>query len=103
MTGLSPDLQRQIIDIITGYKDVEKVVIFGSRAGEQFQKTSDIDLAVFAKDWTDKDVNLAKDLLEENIKTPLKIDLLNFYLVSKDKLKRNIIQDGEVIYEARKN
>lgn len=99
--GLNQELCKQLLDSILSYKKVEKVVIYGSRARDNFTKTSDIDIAIFANDWTDKDINLTKDLLEENIKTPLKIDLVNFYAITKETLKENILNNGITIYESK--
>lgn len=96
--GISKDLLNNIINIILSRKPVEKIVIFGSRAENNLKKTSDIDIAVFGRNWADKDINLTKDMLEENINTPLKFDLLNFYSLSKDKLKKDIIEKGKIIY-----
>lgn len=67
------------------------------------EKTSDIDLAVFARDWQDKDINLCRDALEEEIKTPLKFDLVGFYGLSKEALKKKILKEGVVLYESGKD
>jgi predicted nucleotidyltransferase len=99
----SKELQKNIIETIVRYKRPEKIVIFGSRAQGNSQKTSDIDIAIFGKDWTDKDINLIKFNLDENIKTPLKFDVLNFYTLTKERLKDNILKEGEVIYECRED
>ena len=103
ITGLEDKLLNQIVSIILEYKNAEKIVIFGSRAKGIFSKTSDIDLAIFGKDWTDRDINLIKNKLEELIKTPCKLDVVNFYLLKKETLKQNIIREGRVLYESGKN
>ena len=41
--------------------------------------------------------------LDEFIKTPLKFDLLNFYKIGKTKLKENILKEGRIIYDIRKD
>lgn len=101
--ALNKVILDKIIKIILSHKSVEKIAIFGSRATNSFKETSDIDVTIFAKGWSDKDVNIVKDALEENIKTPLKFDIINFYSVTKDRIKKNILQNGRVIYESRKN
>ncbi len=100
---VNKELQKNIIEVVLKYKQPEKIVIFGSRAQGNFQETSDIDIAIFGKKWADKDINIVKFNLDENIKTPLKIDLVNFYALTKEKLKNNIIKNGEVIYESGKD
>ncbi|MBL7073118.1 MAG: nucleotidyltransferase domain-containing protein [Candidatus Omnitrophica bacterium] len=101
---LSKKIISQIVDLIlTRDKGIEKIVIFGSRATGEFKNTSDIDIAIFGKDWTDTDINIVKHNLEEFIKTPLKFDVLNFYDIAKPKLKENILEEGRIIYESGKN
>ena len=91
-------LQKQIVDVITNYKPVDKVVIFGSRCGSSYKKTSDIDLAIYGKDWTSTDINIVHDKLEENIHTILKFDLLLFNNLRKESLKKEI-EKGVIIYD----
>lgn len=93
------EMLKQIVDLIIGYKKLEKIVVFGSRARSDFREVSDIDIAVFGHDWTDTDINLVKDILHEHIKTPLKIDVVNFYQIKNKKLKTNILKEGKAIYE----
>jgi predicted nucleotidyltransferase len=96
---LSKEILNQIVDLIVGYKEPEKIVIFGSRASDNFRDTSDIDIAIFGKDWSDRDINIVKHIIDERIKTPLKFDVINYYTISKHSLKQNIREKGEVIYE----
>lgn len=91
---------QQIVSIVLAHKPVEKIVIFGSRARQDARRTSDIDIAVFARDWTDRDVNLVHDRLEENISTPLKFDVVSFYNISKESLRREILREGRTLYES---
>jgi len=102
MFGLSEAIIKQIVDLVTAYKPPEKIVIFGSRAHGDFKTSSDIDIAIFAKTYDSRDINLIKDRLEEELKTPLKLDVLNFYDISKNILKENILKKGKVIYEHAK-
>ena len=98
INGLEKSMTENIIEVILKYKKPEKIIIFGSRAGDDFENISDIDIAILGKDWTDKDINIIKNNLDEFIKTPLKFDVLNFYNISKDKLKSDILKKGKVIY-----
>jgi len=101
MLGLDSKITKAIVDLINGYKKAEKIVIFGSRAGAGFSVTSDIDIAVFGREWSASDLNLVKHRLEEEVKTPLKFDLVNFYRLDKKDLKENILNQGVVIYESK--
>ena len=90
---------EQIVSLIIKYKKPEKIVIYGSRAMGIFKETSDIDIAIFGKHWTGRDINLIRHLLDEFVKTPLKIDVVNFYELKKEALKENILKEGRVLYE----
>lgn len=100
---LEKKLLSEIIKTIIDYKKPEKIILFGSRASGEYKKVSDIDIAIFAGDWTDKDINLVKNKLDEYVKTPLKFDVVNFYALKKDNLKKNILEKGEIIYDFRKD
>jgi predicted nucleotidyltransferase len=96
--GLKKDLTDKIVSLILEYKKLEKIVIYGSRARGDFKKSSDIDIAIFAKDWTSSDTNIVKNTLDDFIKTPLKIDVVNFYRIQKAGLKNKILKEGKVLY-----
>ncbi|MBD3375154.1 nucleotidyltransferase domain-containing protein [candidate division KSB1 bacterium] len=100
--GITPGLQRHILQIILEYKPVHKVVLFGSRATSGYRKTSDIDLAIFGERWDSSDVNIVHSKLEETIPTVLKFDLV---LVNTLKKKALIdeIHKGVILYEQKKN
>ena len=94
--GLSEDLIREIIEIISRYGCVKRVILYGSRARGDFRKTSDIDLAIEGcPDWVVADI---RETLEEEAPT-----LLTFDVVSLEKapegLRENILREGVVIYE----
>lgn len=101
--GLSLKYIAQITAAILSYKRPEKIVIFGSRAGGEWTEVSDIDIAIWDKEWDDRDINLVRYKLNEEIKTPLKFDVVNYYSISKEAFKQNILRQGKVIYETRKN
>lgn len=98
--GLNREVTNQIVDAILKHKKAAKIVVFGSRAQKDFKDVSDIDIAIFGKDWTDRDINIVRYNLNEDMKTPLKFDVLNFYSIKKEKLKNNILREGKNIYES---
>lgn len=97
--GLSLKDMAQVIAVIVSYKCPKKIVVFGSRAGNEFTERSDIDIAILDKRWDDRDINLIRYKLNEEIKTPLKFDVVNYYSILKKSLKQNILKRGKVIYE----
>ena len=102
-SGLDKNVLAEIIKIIANRQQVEKIVLFGSWATKRAKRTSDIDLAVFGCDLSDSDLSLIRFDLEENIKTPLKFDVLHFEILTKESLKEDILKEGIILYESKKN
>lgn len=102
----STGISERFIDALRKYcennEQVEKVVLFGSRARGDHQKSSDIDLIVFTKGSSHSDQNLMENYIYE-LPTPLKIDVVFADRLSKEKMLSNIINEGIIIYEQRKD
>lgn len=73
---------------------IEKVVLFGSRARGDFQRTSDIDLASRGGDF----VRFSLDVDEET-STLLQYDIINLDGAVSDALRSSIEKEGRIIYE----
>ena len=52
MYGLSDETVKDLCSVFACYDNIEKVLLFGSRAKGNFREGSDIDLALFGKDIT---------------------------------------------------
>ena len=99
--GISPEQLNEIVNLIAKTNVIRKIVIFGSRAKGNYEKGSDIDLALFGDN-----VEL-NDLLELSVKIdqlelPYKIDLVNYNRISNPDLKDHIDRNGEVLLEKLK-
>jgi predicted nucleotidyltransferase len=94
-TGISEVILKDIQQIAVLY-NVEKIVLFGSRARGTHQKKSDIDLAVYGcSDFTRFSLSI-----EENVWTLLEFDLIQMDETAvSEELKTEIERDGIVIYE----
>lgn len=90
--NLKETLQNEIIQIAKK-NNVEKVILFGSRARGDNGDTSDIDLAVYSGNYS----SFAVDLEECN--TLLKFDVVNLQSVCNQELKEEIEREGITIYE----
>lgn len=101
MSTLDEALIKKIVQAILQIKEPEKILLFGSRATGKFRKNSDIDIAIFAKDWDAKDVALTADALDENVATPLKFDVIDFYRTKNERIREKILKEGKAIYEHR--
>ena len=98
--SLPKEILDEIIRIVSKFKKVEKLLLFGSRATGDFKKASDIDLAIFGSAVSDRDMALMQDELEEKVITPLQFDIVHFDTLTKENLKNDILKEGIVLYES---
>ncbi|HPY13420.1 MAG TPA: nucleotidyltransferase domain-containing protein [bacterium] len=93
--NIDKKLLASIIKILKKY-DVEKAVLFGSRARGDNRENSDIDIAFYTDN---KEVfHFLKDEMDQ-IDTILKIDLFDAKNIKKQPLLDGIKKDGIIIYE----
>lgn len=96
--GINGTLFNRIILILSANRHIKKAVVFGSRARSFFKAASDIDLAIYSKFISSKEINIIKNTLEE-LPTALKFDLVYYDNINNRKLKKNIDKEGILIYE----
>lgn len=90
-TGLD-DKTLKIIKEIMGKYEIEKKLIFGSRAKGDYRYNSDIDIVIFGN-IDRRDFNrLLDELLESDC--IYKIDLVHFEKISNEDLKNDILEEG---------
>lgn len=96
--GLKEKVIQDIVEILKKYEEVEKAVIFGSRARGDYRKGSDIDIALFGDKLTNSiNTKIFYDI--DDLYLIYKIDLININtLKDEDKLKQNILNEGVIIY-----
>ena len=86
-------LKLELQSIFEKYKEIEKVILFGSRARQDNNYNSDIDLCLFGEKITH--LTHAKVTMDiEEINTPLSFDILNFNELTKENLIKNIKTKG---------
>lgn len=91
--GLSLELLQQIRDFAKKYQ-IQRLILFGSRARGDFHRTSDIDLAISGGDF----VNFSLDV-DEYTDTLLKYDFVNLDKPVQSELKEAIWREGILLYE----
>ena len=84
-------LRLELESIFKKYKEIEQVILFGSRARQDNKYNSDIDLCLFGEKIT--------HLIQAKVNTPLSFDILNFNELTKEKLIENIKNEGIIIYK----
>ncbi len=92
-TGIKPIVIEEICDIARKY-NVQKVLLFGSRARGNFKEKSDIDLAVQGGDF----IRFMLDVNEET-STLLKFDIINLDEEIQGELREAIKKEGKIVYE----
>ena len=92
-TGIKDNVIREIVDLAEKH-DLKKVILFGSRARGDFQRASDIDLAV-----SGGNVSMFALDVEEETSTLLEFDVVNLDLDLQEKLLESIKKEGMVLYE----
>ena len=96
--GLSGETLRELHEIFLKYRNIQEVVIYGSRAKGNYRPGSDIDLAL----KTDGDFGFT-ELLKigndfEDSDLPYFVDVLIYDAISNSELKAHIDRVGKVLY-----
>ena len=92
--GLPQRTMNELLNYFETRSDIEKVVIFGSRAKGTYRNGSDIDFAV----WSDKDAPLGIALELDELPTPYSFDVINYKTLSNEQMKKNIDEEGQLFY-----
>ena len=92
-TGIKDNVIREIVALAEKH-GLKKVILFGSRARGDFQRASDIDLAVCGGN-----VSMFALDVEEETSTLLEFDVVNLDLDLQEKLLESIKKEGMVLYE----
>jgi len=93
--------QRDIDYLITALKqfaEIEKAIIFGSRAKGNYKPASDLDIVVKGEKIADNTILKLLDLLEEELPLPYFIDVLHYEKINNKELKEHIDRMGKVFY-----
>ncbi len=92
-TGIRPIVIEEICELARKY-NIDRVILFGSRARGDYHRVSDIDLAVSGGDFA----RFALDVDEET-DTLLKYDFVNLDGSVQEELRYSIETEGRTIYE----
>ena len=100
--GLSPFVLGMLEKVFVRFPEIEKVVIFGSRATGRYRPGSDIDLAVFAPDLTDRAFARLVDELDE-LPIAFNMDIIHFDTLKNQTLRQQILNRGKTLYPTTVN
>ena len=98
MYGLSEKTIKQIQTVFSKFPQVQKAVLFGSRAKGNYKPGSDIDLTLYGKDLSLSIFYKIENRLDDLL-LPYKIDLSVFDQISNPDFIDHIERVGIVFYE----
>lgn len=94
---LSEQMHNEIKSICGEFPQIERIVLFGSRAKGCATERSDIDLALFGSNVSRLVVGELRSRFEESA-LPVSVDVVAFDLVVHEKLKEHILRVGVEIF-----
>ena len=96
--GLNQTVIDKICSVFSSFSQVEKAVLYGSRAKGNYKNGSDIDLSLFGKELT---YNIYANIVDalDDLLLPYKIDLSIFETLENTSLKEHIQRVGIVFYK----
>ena len=96
--GLKKTTLERINTVFLHYPEIEKVLLYGSRAMGNYRQGSDIDLTLFGDKLTYKQLNQIEIELDE-LMLPYSIDLSLFHHIDNQDLVDHIHREGKVFYQ----
>jgi predicted nucleotidyltransferase len=97
--GIADNSFHLILDCLTKVDEIEKAVIFGSRAMGNFKMGSDIDIAIFGERITFETVSRLYGKLNEGLPIPYFVDVVNYHTLELESLKHHIQSEGKEIFK----
>ena len=99
--GLKNDTIKAIQEVFARYPQIEKAILYGSRAKGTYRKGSDIDLTLVGKDLDLTTLFKIENVLDDLL-LPYKIDLSIYRKIENADLIGHIERVGLVFYEQEK-
>ncbi|PCJ18795.1 MAG: hypothetical protein COB02_10200 [Candidatus Cloacimonadota bacterium] len=99
MYGLNQSLIDDLITIFSNFQQIDKVVLYGSRAKGNYRKGSDIDLSFFGETLNLNAIFKIQDKIED-LDSPYLFDLSIFHQIDNPDLIDHIKRIGIEVYNA---
>jgi len=97
--GIPEKILEIILSGLKQFSEIEKAVIFGSRATGNYKNGSDIDIAIFGTNVTFNTVARLHGILNEQAPIPYFVDIIDFNSINNEELKKHIEDHGVTFYE----
>lgn len=99
--GLQDSDINDIINIIRKNEKIDKIILFGSRAKQTYEKGSDIDIAISGNGLNTNDILDLSNALDD-LDLPYKFDLVILERINEKELLDHIFRKGIVLYNKNK-
>lgn len=96
MFGLSPDILEQIKFVFSKFPQIEKAILYGSRAKGNYKDGSDIDITLLGKELSLKTVYALENELDE-LYLPYSFDISIFAHIDNEDLIEHIRKYGKIL------
>lgn len=94
--GLPERTVNELLNYFKSKPEIEKVLIYGSRAKGTYKNGSDIDFAI----WTDDSKNSYRISWElDELDMPYMFDVTDYKSLTHQELKNSIDNDGKLFYQ----
>ena len=97
--GLRPSDIQYLVTIFKGFPEIEKAILFGSRAKGTHKPGSDVDIAVLGDKIDFDAIARLHTMLEEESPMPYFFDILDYSHTPHADIRAHVDRVGIVIYE----
>lgn len=95
--GLSERTINELLEYFKSKPEIEKVMVYGSRAKGNFRNGSDIDFAVWTNGKSAYELRIEAEL--DDLETPYMFDVTDYKNLTHEGMKKSINRDGILFYE----
>ncbi len=100
--GLRDTDLEYIVQVLSKFSEIEKALIFGSRAKGTHKAGSDVDIAIVGESITFDIISKVRFQLEEESPMPYFFDIVDYTHLEHLELKEHIDRVGKTIWDKKK-
>ena len=100
MFGLLSRDEKNILDALSKFDEIEEAIVFGSRAIGNYKAGSDVDLALKGALGSDLIIQVSESL-NEDYPLPYFFDVIDYNRITNEALKSHIDAYGKTIYSKK--
>jgi len=101
MYGLLEKDIDHILKALKQFDEIDRAILYGSRAMGNYKKGSDVDIAIQGEKITEKTIFELDDLLNEVYPLPYFFDIVHFEKLTNQSLIEHIERCGKILYSRK--